>query len=206
MLPLDDAMATQRSRLGRVFSLGIAAALIGHGAPAQACVWDGSMELEMATDALERGDYVDAVDTAMNDDYVTAALPASRFKDIAFSLQKVAALAVVRSHGRVFAVRPRKMTIAERVGMNLAWAQLVLTYRVAMGYDDPRDRLALAEALAADPYQRGRAREILRALADADVMPDRRGTELLRRLDGALAAAAPAGEPAGRGLVPSHAP
>lgn len=194
--------------MGRLFCVGVTAAIAAQGSRAQACLWDGSMELEMATDALARGAYVEAVDTAMNDRYVTAALPLATDKegDIAFSLQKVAALAVVRSHGRAFAVRPRGMKIADRVAMNLAWAQQVLTYRIAMGYDDPRDRLALAEALAADPYQRTRAREILRALADADVMPERRGTELLKRLEGALASADSPGARAKGELVPSRAP
>ncbi len=150
---------------------------------AGACLWDGSEELNEAQELLAARDYVEAANVAMGTKYASVAWVSSKADDIPFDLQRVAALAIVRSAGKATVFRKAGYDAEHRARVDLAWAQLVLTYRVAMGFDDPRDLADLAEALAADPHGRARARAILRGLADKDVMPTDEGTELLARLD-----------------------
>ena len=58
-----------------------------------------------------------------------------------------------------------------------------MTWHAALASGNLLVRSQLAEALAADPYQVERARDMLRELADRDVMPTARGYAVLARLE-----------------------
>lgn len=144
------------------------------------------MELEEAKDALDRREYAEAV-RLVREAKAGFAIPTGLAPDdeeIRLDLQQVLALAIVRSNGKVTPKRDGGgETASDRAAFGLAWARFVLEYRVASRRNDPRDVVALAEALATDPLMRPRARALLRGLADKDVMPGARGTKLLAELD-----------------------
>lgn len=144
------------------------------------------MELEEAREQLARGAWTEVVATVLGAKHGFA-IPTTTDPDdadIAFDLQQVLALAIVRSGGKATPKLPgHAKSAAERAAFGLAWARLVLEYRIASGRCDPRDTMALAEALSTDPLMRPRARVMLRALADKDLMPSDRGTRLLAELD-----------------------
>jgi hypothetical protein len=140
--------------------------------------------VQKAEKLLAKGDHGGAVKHARVALAELQALPPTGAADLPVRAQRAAAIAAVRSGGKVDlgAGLPGKTEQDQRT--NVAWAQLVLTYQSALSPDNLVLSTQLAEALAADPYQRARAREILSDLASRDVMPTARGYTVLAKLEG----------------------
>jgi hypothetical protein len=111
-------------------------------------------------------------------------LPPSDAAELATRAQRTLALAAVRSGGAVEVAPGIGGDDAYAKQVALAWAELTLTYQSALQSDDLLVRSQLAEALAADGYQVGRAREMLRDLSARDLMPTARAYAVLAHLEG----------------------
>lgn len=140
--------------------------------------------VKKAEKQLGKGDHAGAVKHARVALAGLQALPPVGAADLPVRAQRAAAIAAVRSGGKVDLGPglPGKTELEQRT--NLAWAQLVLTYQSALQPDNLVLSTQLAEALAADPYQQGRAREILNDLVTRDLMPTARGYTVLAKLEG----------------------
>lgn len=130
-----------------------------------------------AEKALTQGKHEQAATLARRAVPNLGQLPPADAAALATRAQRTLAMATVRSGGAV------EVVDGERPA-NLAWAQLVLTYQSALARDNVVIQLQLAEALAADEYQRGRARTMLRDLSARDVMPNAQGYAMLAQLEG----------------------
>lgn len=103
--------------------------------------------------------------------------------EIATRAQRTLALAVVRSGGAAPVSEDMPGTTEADKQLNLAWAQLVLTYHAALKQDNVVVQVQLAEALSRSEYEKDRARTILRDLSTRDLMPTAGGYALLARLE-----------------------
>ncbi len=136
-----------------------------------------------AEKALAAGDNEKAAKLAMRAVPKLHELPPTNAAELATRAQRALAIATVRSGGAI-EVAPGvggDSAYAKQVGV--AWAELALTYQAALQSDNLLVRSQLAEALAADSYQTGRAREMLRDLSARDLMPTARAYALLAHLE-----------------------
>lgn len=146
---------------------------------------DPLRDVVAAEKALARGHFTQAARLAKDSIPNLQQLPPSDAAPLATRAQRTLAMATVRSDGTIdVMLHGRELDRAAEREANLAWAQLVLTYQAALARDNVAIQLQLAEALAADAYQRGRARTMLRDLSDRDVMPTAQGYAMLARLEG----------------------
>ncbi len=140
--------------------------------------------VQKAEKLLAKGDHGGAAKHARIANAELRSLPPAGAADLPVRAQRAAAIAAVRAGGKIdLGPGLAGKTEAEQ-RTNLAWAQLVLTYQSALAPDNLVLSTQLAEALAADPYQSARAREILSDLASRDVMPTARGYTVLAKLEG----------------------
>jgi hypothetical protein len=140
--------------------------------------------VQKAEKLLAKGDHAGAMGHARKAMDDLTSLPPVGAADLPIRAQRVAAIAAVRTNGKVDLGTglPGKTEQDQRT--NVAWAQLVLTYQSALAGDNLVLKTHLAEALAADPVMSGRAREMLNDLATRDVMPTARGYTMLAKLEG----------------------
>jgi hypothetical protein len=96
--------------------------------------------------------------------------------------QRVAALAAVRSSGAVNLGRGMKATDDYGRAVNVAWAHQVLMFHAARDSDNMVVRGEYAESLAVVPGLEAYAYDLLRDMADDDLMPTARGFALLAQL------------------------
>ncbi len=137
-----------------------------------------------AEKALAKGDNAKAGQLARGAIPTIAQLPPTDAAELATRAQRTLAIAAVRSGGEVHAFELDGADAAHVKAANVAWAGLVLGYQAALKSDNVMVKLQLAEALAADDYQRNRARDMLRDLAARDLMPSARGYAMLAQLEG----------------------
>lgn len=173
-------------------SIVVVSAMAAWASPSRACMWGPppkrvdprKLDVIAAERALASGDHGEAVRRAKRAaPGIVRLRPADPSSRIAGRAQRTLALAAVRSGGSIAVARgiggdgdyPRRVA--------LAWAELTLTWHAALASGNLLVRSQLAEALAADPYQVDRAREMLRELADRDVMPTARGYAVLARIE-----------------------
>lgn len=173
-------------------SIVVVSAMTAWASPSRACLWGPppkrvdprKLDVIAAERALAGGDHEKAVRLAKRAaPGIVRLRPADPKSRIAGRAQRTLALAAVRSGGSIAVARgiggdgdyPRQVA--------LAWAELTLTWHAALASGNLLVRSQLAEALAADPYQVDRAREMLRELADRDVMPTAQGYAVLARLE-----------------------
>jgi len=179
-------------RLGIAVLLGMVT--LGLGADADACMRkmkppkpkqvDPTLAaVQKAEKALAKGDAKATVKHARAALDEIRQLAPSGAADLPIRAQRAAALAAVRANGAVDLGPGLAGDTELGRHTNLAWASLVLTYQSALAPDNLVLKTQLAEALAADPYQSGRAREMLADLADRDVMPTARGYVVLAKLE-----------------------
>jgi hypothetical protein len=141
--------------------------------------------VQKAEKALAKGDHTGAVKHARQALADLQGLPPIGAADLPVRAQRAAAIAAVRANGKVHLGTGLEGKTEQDQRTNVAWAQLVLTYQSALSADNLVLKTQLAEALAADPYQSARAREMLSDLAARDVMPTARGYTVLAKLEGA---------------------
>lgn len=97
--------------------------------------------------------------------------------------QRVAALAIVRSGGKVDLGPKLSGRSQDAKQVKLAWAMMALDVQTWFEPDDLVLRTQLAEALAANEIYQARAYDMLKDLADRDLMPTARGYALLAQLE-----------------------
>jgi hypothetical protein len=165
-------------------------------APAEACMRDmpklakkkkqtdpTKRDVVAAEKALAKGDHAAAGTLARGAIPKIEELAPPDAAELATRAQRTLALAVVRSEGAV-PVSPRLQGSTESDKQtNLAWAQLVLTYHAALKSDNIVIKVQLAESLSRNPYEKDRAREMLRDLSARDLMPTASGYALLASLE-----------------------
>jgi len=140
--------------------------------------------VQKAEKLLAKGDHAGAVKHARLAMADLQGLPPVGAADLPVRAQRAAAIAAVRANGKVHLGEGLTGKTEQDQRTNMAWAQLVLTYQSALSADNLVLKTQLAEALAADPYQSTRAREMLSELASRDVMPTARGYTVLAKLEG----------------------
>lgn len=96
--------------------------------------------------------------------------------------QRVAALAAVRSKGNVDLGRGMKPVGDYEKAVNVQWAHHVLMFHSARSSDNLVVRSEYAEAVALVPGLEDLAYDMLRQMADDDLMPTARGFALLAQL------------------------
>ena len=96
--------------------------------------------------------------------------------------QRVAALAAVRTKGNVDLGRGMKPVGEHEQAVNLQWAHHVLMFHSARASDNLVIRSEYAEAVAVVPGLEDHAYDLLRQMADDDLMPTARGFALLAQL------------------------
>jgi hypothetical protein len=96
--------------------------------------------------------------------------------------QRVAALASVRSGGAVNLGRGMKASDDYSKAVNVQWAHHVLMFHAARATDNMVVRSEYAEALSVVPGLEAYAYDVLRELAEDDLMPTARGFALLAQL------------------------
>lgn len=140
--------------------------------------------VQKAEKQLGKGDHAGTVKHAKAAFADLQGLPPAGAADLPVRAQRAAAIAAVRANGKVDLGPGMSGKTEAEQRANLAWAQLVLTYQSALAPDNLVLSTQLAEALATDPYQRARARDILNDLATRDLMPTARGYTVLAKLEG----------------------
>jgi hypothetical protein len=134
---------------------------------------------------LAKGDHGGAVKQAKIAFADLRELPPVGAAELPIRAQRAAAIAAARTGGAVDLGPELTGATEQDRRTNVAWASLVLTYQSALQPDNLVIKTQLAEALAADPYQKDRAREMLSDLMARDVMPTARGYAVLAKLEGA---------------------
>lgn len=185
-------MTTMRRLAGLVL---VATVGLGFAAPADACMRDmpklakkkqvdpTKRDVVAAEKALGKGDNGKAAQLARGAVPHLEELAPPDAAEIATRAQRTLALAVVRAGGAAAVSSTMPGVTESDKQLNLAWAQLVLTYHAALKSDNVVVKVQLAEALASNTYETGRAREILRDLSSRDLMPTAGGYALLARLE-----------------------
>lgn len=96
--------------------------------------------------------------------------------------QRAAAVATVREEGKVNLGRGMKGKTEPEQELNRAWAVAVLQYQAARYPDNLVIQAQYAEALSAQPGQQDYAYDLLREMANDDLMPTARAYALLASL------------------------
>ena len=96
--------------------------------------------------------------------------------------QRVAALASVRSGGAINFDRSKKPVSDYDRAVNVQWAHHVLMFHAARDGENMVIRSEYAESLAVVPGIEAYAYDLLRGMADEDLMPTARGFALLAQL------------------------
>lgn len=175
--------------------LVMACLAFGAAAPADACmrqmpklakkkqVDPTQRDVVAAEKALAKGDHAKAGKLARRAIPSLQQLPPEDAVELATRAQRTLAIAVVRSGGKT-AVSDEMPGVTEQdQRVNLAWAQLVLTYQAALKSDNVIIQVQLAEALASTTTGQARAHEILRDLSTRDLMPTASGYAMLAKLE-----------------------
>lgn len=96
--------------------------------------------------------------------------------------QRAAAVSAVREDGKVNLGRGMNGKTEEGQALNRAWAVAVLQYQAARYPDNLVIQAQYAEALSEQPGQQDYAYDLLREMANDDLMPTARGYALLASL------------------------
>ncbi|MCY0992730.1 hypothetical protein OV203_36660 [Nannocystis sp. ILAH1] len=175
------------SRLALALSLAVTAAIVGPPNRADACgnsvrrlVDSGQEYVQKADLLLAKGQHRKAVSTireAFGDKALAADMkgPGAHLHRRA---QRILALAVARSGGDIAIGMGLGGASKSRKDAAIAWA--VLTLRLQA--DAPAQTADLAEALARQASGRAEAHDLLKGLADGDLMPTAEGWALLAEL------------------------
>lgn len=182
-----------RRLAGLVLVAGVGLGFVA--APAQACMREmpklakkkqvdpTKRDVVAAEKALGKGDHAKAAQLARGAVPKLEELAPPDAAEIATRAQRTLAIAVVRSGGAAAVSSTMPGTSESDKQLNLAWAQLVLTYHAALNSDNVVVKVQLAEALASNQYEQDRARDMLRDLSARDLMPTASGYALLSRLE-----------------------
>lgn len=110
-------------------------------------------------------------------------LPPEDAAPLAKRAQRTLAVAAVRSGGAIDVSDDMRGDTERGKQLNVAWAQLVLTYQTALEQDSVILEVQLAEALALSAFEKDRARDMLRDLSTRDLMPTANGYAMLAKLE-----------------------
>ncbi len=136
-----------------------------------------------AEKALANGEHAKAAKLARRAVPGLHELPPESAAPLAMRAQRTLAVAAVRSGGAI-EISPDMRGNSERdKQLNVAWAQLVLTYQAALEPDSVILEVQLAEALAMSVFEKDRARDMLRDLSTRDLMPTASGYAMLAKLE-----------------------
>lgn len=136
-----------------------------------------------AEKALGKGDHAKAGKLARGAVPSLEQLPPEGAAKLATRAQRALALAVVRSGGATPVSEHMSGKTQTDRQLGIAWAQLVLGYQAALDQDNVVLQVQAAEAFAASEPGQDRAREILRDLANRDLMPTAGGYAILAKLE-----------------------
>lgn len=179
------------THLRRLALLALLALLIPPASPASACgneverVVDlTNQAIRAADDLLARGHWRSAAKVVANTfPRVLQAEHSTRRQELFHRGQQIVALAIVRSGGDLRLPGLPGKTEADR-DLAIAWAAGILRLHVARGHDrNVVLRSELAEALALRPAERHEARDILKQLAETDIIPTARAWLVLANLE-----------------------
>lgn len=168
---------------------------LGAAAPADACLRsmpklakkkqvDPTLrDVVAAEKALAKGNHTKAASLARHAIPSLHELPPENAAELATRAQRTLAIAVIRSGGATEVSKEMPGITSADKALNLAWAQLALTYQAALHQDNVIVRVQLAEALASNVFERDHARTILRDLSTRDLMPTASGYAMLAKLE-----------------------